>query len=336
MTGVPAATWNGKFVAVIRNRCPSVAAWCNPESAPARGDGRIIAPRRAAESAVAASKQYGLDERKGWDVLSSKAEAAPGILVERLDRPEKSYHFLGAVPVEAADPRLRLDRRPLHATILQVAAAQGRRPFITRDERFKLVVDRRIQLGDLRGRLFREGAICMYPHLVWRRCRRSAPDHPFAACSPSGRFVLRSHRRGGLHLADARHERHLMPIGSPSDAARTARRLLGLSEGDEGSANRVRRLDRPVASYIVHTGGYVVALDEATVLRPRRDTALARDALLCNRPRPRRIGRRGDGEARLDASPPQRNPMFDPLGGELSLQQHAYIDQRGRLEILRR
>ena len=92
-----------------------------------------------------------------------------------------SYYFL--VPFQAKRRTLAfvsIDGR--YGDYLQSALLpKVDRPFITRDEAFKLVVDRRIELGDLRGRvLLREGAICMYPHLVWRPCRESlSPYYPF-------------------------------------------------------------------------------------------------------------------------------------------------------------
>ena len=128
-----------------------------------------------------------------------------------------------------------------------------------------------------------------------------------------------------------------MPIGSPSDAARTARRLLGLSEGDEGSANRVRRLDRPVAYYIVHTGGYVVALDEATgallasAETPRSPVTLSHATALA------RAGSGAAATAELVWTPATAatQSMFDPLWAVTEAGHTRYIDQRGRLfEIL--
>ncbi len=55
-----------------------------------------------------------------------------------------------------------------------------------------------------------------------------------------------------------------MPVQSSAEAVTQARRLLGLSPSDEGSAWHVRRLDRERAYFLVHVAGFVACLDAGT------------------------------------------------------------------------
>lgn len=180
MTGVPGGYWTGKFVAV-----------CDPEPPAPRGGERRYVPRRpgngklltvkqAAEFAVAGLKEHGLLERKEWQQILRTGETGDSLIVERLDRPNNFYTL---VPFTAARRTLAfvsVDGR--FGEYLQSALLpKVNRPFLSREDAFKLVVGQRIDLGRQRGRIFvREGAICMYPHLVWRPCKESlSPYYPF-------------------------------------------------------------------------------------------------------------------------------------------------------------
>jgi hypothetical protein len=124
-----------------------------------------------------------------------------------------------------------------------------------------------------------------------------------------------------------------MPFMGPADAVREARRLLGLTAGDEGAAFRVRRLDRPGASYfIVHTDGHVACLDEetralmASAETPQSPVTLTQEAAL---------GRAGLGNAataELVWSPGAASQsIFDPVWLVSHAGHTAYVDQRGHV-----
>lgn len=125
-----------------------------------------------------------------------------------------------------------------------------------------------------------------------------------------------------------------MPLGSPEDAIRRARHLLGLAETEEGTAHPVRRLDRPQGAryFIVHVGGHVACFDAASgemmasAETPRSPVTLtqaeARD----------RAGLGDAASAELVWAPSAASQsMFDPLW-EIALPgRRVFVDQRGRV-----
>jgi hypothetical protein len=190
MTGVPGGYWNGKFVAVCD---PEPPANRGGEQRPPRkrpGNGRILAPKRFAELAIEGLKEYGLVERKEWQSVLQNSKPSPGMVVERLDRPNNFYSLVpfmrGRRPVAYVSVDARFGHYLQSALLPRVNSL-----FISHEQAFKLVVNKRIELGDRRGRLYvREGAICMYPHLVWRPCKESlSPYFPFYMFTV-GRFRL--------------------------------------------------------------------------------------------------------------------------------------------------
>lgn len=190
MTGVPGGIWSGKFVAV-----------CDPEPPPNRGgeqrprrkrsgNGRILGQKRIGEFAIEGLKEYGLVERKEWQGVLRNSKPSPGMVVERLDRPNNFYSLVPFVKGKRTVAYVSVDAR--YGDYLQSAVLPDvKSQFISREQAFKLVVDKRIELGDRRGRLYvREDAICMYPHLVWRPCKESlSPYFPFYMFTV-GRFRL--------------------------------------------------------------------------------------------------------------------------------------------------
>ena len=125
-----------------------------------------------------------------------------------------------------------------------------------------------------------------------------------------------------------------MAIGSPSDAVRIARRLVGLPEGEEGSADRVRRLDLPdSAYYIVHTGGHVAALEAATgtllasAETPRSPLTLNRQAALAHAG----SGPTASAELVWTSATAVTQSMFDPLWEVTENGHTRHVDQRGRV-----
>ena len=150
----------------------------------------MLSQERIAATAVEGLKEYGLVERKEWQSVLQKGEPSSAIVIERLDRPNNFYSLVPFVRGRGVVAYVSVDARSgdyLQSALLPNVKSQ----FISREQALKLVINKRIELGNKRGRLHvREGAVCMYPHLVWRPCVESLspyfPVHLFTI----GRFRL--------------------------------------------------------------------------------------------------------------------------------------------------
>jgi hypothetical protein len=191
MTGVPGGYWNGKFVAVCDPEPPALPGGPRRPSARRRRGNTLLESDVAAELAVAGLRDYGLYERKDWGPALRRARAGRSLLVQRLDRPDSYYRL---VPFRAKNRTVAVasvDGRwgdYLQAVLLPKVGGDLFR--IGPDDALKLVIGRRFDLGQDRGRLVvRKQALCMYPHLVWQPCRESlSPYYPFYM------FTVGSHR----------------------------------------------------------------------------------------------------------------------------------------------
>ena len=190
MTGAWPGYWGGKFIAVCDPEPPADHFGDQRPPRKRPGTGKLLTPQRIAELAISGLKEYGLVERNEWERVLRRSKPAPGILVERLDRPNIFYSLVPFLIGRRPMAYVSVDAR--FGDYLQSAILpKVNRHFITRDEALKLVLNKRVELGNLQGRLFiREGAICMYPHLVWRPCKESlSPYFPFYMFTV-GRFRL--------------------------------------------------------------------------------------------------------------------------------------------------
>lgn len=123
-----------------------------------------------------------------------------------------------------------------------------------------------------------------------------------------------------------------MALHSPMEAVRQAKRLLGLTQDEEGTAFLVRRLDDADSDYfLVHVGGDVACLNAVTgelvasAKTTRSPLTLAPEAAI-------RCARLAAAEAALVWSPsPASQSMFDPLWAVTESGTTIYVDQRGKV-----
>jgi hypothetical protein len=190
MTGVPRGHWKGKFVGVCDPELPSNRGGERRSRRKRSRNGRMLSQERIAATAVEGLKEYGLVERKEWHGVLQKGEPSSAIVVERLDRPNNFYSLVPFVRGRGVVAYVSVDARSgdyLQSALLPNVKSQ----FISREQALKLVINKRVELGNRSGRLHvREGAVCMYPHLVWRPCMESlSPYFPFYMFTV-GRFRL--------------------------------------------------------------------------------------------------------------------------------------------------
>ena len=182
MTGVPGGHWNGKFVAICDPEPPAERGGPVRRATKRRGKGELLAPKAMAELAVAGLREYGLFERKDWGGILRKATPQSGTTVQRLDRLDSFYSLVPFQAGKATVAFAAVDARwgdYLQSVLLP--KPQVERARLTLEQAYELVVGKRFDLGDRRGRLLvRKEAVCIYPHLVWRPCLESlSPYYPF-------------------------------------------------------------------------------------------------------------------------------------------------------------
>jgi hypothetical protein len=124
-----------------------------------------------------------------------------------------------------------------------------------------------------------------------------------------------------------------MTLESSWDAVHEAQRVLGLAGDDEGTAYRVRRLDKDGSAYfLVHTGGRAVCLDAETgalitsAETTRSPLILTREAAI------NRTGFGATATAELVWVPcAASQSMFDPIWAVTEGNHTLYADQRGNV-----
>lgn len=123
-----------------------------------------------------------------------------------------------------------------------------------------------------------------------------------------------------------------MPLATPAEAIRQARRLLGLPAADAGSAWHVRRLDGQDAYFLVHAGGRVACVDAGTGAM-LASAESAREPVAVVRERALSVAAIGDdASAELVWKPCSATmSMFDPLWVVARDGRSMYVDQRGKL-----
>ena len=124
-----------------------------------------------------------------------------------------------------------------------------------------------------------------------------------------------------------------MALNSSREAVREARRLLGLAPGEEGTAYRVRRLDKTGTAYfLVFTENHVACLDAVSgellaTARTSRSPVTVTDRAAIER-----TAMGADATAELVWAPGMLSQsMFDPLWAITAGGQTLYVDQRGGL-----
>ena len=183
MTGCDFGHWNGQFVAICDPSPPARPGAPFFRQQPLRTK-RLIAAADAPKHALEGLKAYGLDSRKNYAQLLQRFKLDSGVLVQRLDHPDMFYYV---VPL-----RESADVTPLAITVDALTGVYRESAIRTtdrgsvfatlpRDQALKTIVGRTFDLPHHRGRLLvREGALCHYPHLVWKPCRESlSPYYPF-------------------------------------------------------------------------------------------------------------------------------------------------------------
>src|SRR4051794_11470907 len=170
-------------------------AVCDPEPPPEfHGDrrpnpsreprDRMLDRREAADAARRGLREYGLYEREDWAGPLQRAKPSEPALVERLDRPGTYYYI---VPMGASRDELtvavNIDARTgdyMQAVSLP-EPGPNHLPSLARDQVLEQVIEERIELPDLRGRIMvRPELSCVYPVLVCKPCRESlSPFYPF-------------------------------------------------------------------------------------------------------------------------------------------------------------
>ncbi|MET0655037.1 MAG: hypothetical protein ABWY94_05650 [Pseudoxanthomonas sp.] len=122
-----------------------------------------------------------------------------------------------------------------------------------------------------------------------------------------------------------------MPLATPVEAIRQARRLLGLPASEAGSAWHVRRLDGQEAYFLVHADGRVACLDaDSGAMLASADSV--REPVALSRERALSVAAMGDdASAELVWKPcPATMSMFDPLWLVARDGRSTYVDQRGK------
>ncbi|QSQ22724.1 hypothetical protein JY651_47795 [Pyxidicoccus parkwayensis] len=182
MTGVPGGYWNGKFVAVCDPEPPAARGGPMRQPSRRRGKGELLEPKTLSTLALAGLREYGLLERKDWAQVLGQARPQPGVMVQRLDRLDSFYALVGFEAKKGTVAFAAVDGRwgdYMQATLLP--KPQSERTRLTREQAFKRIAGKRLELGGQKGRLLvRKEAVCSYPHLVWRPCMESlSPYYPF-------------------------------------------------------------------------------------------------------------------------------------------------------------
>jgi len=124
-----------------------------------------------------------------------------------------------------------------------------------------------------------------------------------------------------------------MSLDSPVEAVREAQRLLGLTQPAEGTAVRVRRLDKGGSDYfLVEVAGHVACLDAETgalmvsAETSRSPLTLTREAAI------ERSGGGPGARAELAWAPGRASQsMFDPFWVVTENDRTLYVDQRGNV-----
>lgn len=187
MTGVPGGYWQGKYIAVCDPEPPADRVGQQP-SPPHRMDGeRLLTSKEAMSRALDGLKSFGLLERDSWKKSLANTSPRQPILVQRLDRLDSFYYI---VPMtnktgKATPVLVSVDGR--YGDYQQAISLSDRGADLLADLDFdsrsatKRVLGERIELGNTLGQLvFRAGAYCVYPTLVWKPCRESlSPFYPF-------------------------------------------------------------------------------------------------------------------------------------------------------------
>jgi len=192
MDAVPGGHWSGKFVAVCDPEPPSERGGARQAPRARESDGReLLSAKRAASLAMKGLERHGLMERKEWARGLKDARAEEPLLVQRLDRLDSYYYLVPLARRKDTAALVSVDARfgDYRQSALLPRARHGR-AFISADEAYKLIVGRRIDLGEDRGRvLARKEVVCRCAHLVWRPCRESlSPYYPFYL------FAIGAHR----------------------------------------------------------------------------------------------------------------------------------------------
>lgn len=156
----------------------------------ARGD-RLITNDEAMKFVSRGIDRHDLLKDELFAKALEGAQPADPILVQRLDLPDTFYYLVPMRMRQRVTAMLSVDGLYGNFRGGQVLAEAPSRPFIDPDEVIKKVLAQPIELEEKLGRLIiREGALCLYPIMVWKPCLESrSPYYPFYMITVGSRNI---------------------------------------------------------------------------------------------------------------------------------------------------